>query len=545
MHLSHFSCFLALVITSSVISAKTLNSDIGHPPRNFGELRDALRQLGYDTADELHKPFLSGLSHGVSTASPTKNCVKVCVFLTLLLGDLVSSPGSESYGQQQSAYWSNQQAEMRPACRVLPKHAKGVAAALLVTTFFHCPFAVKSGGHAAFAGASSIQGGLTIDLDNMRTLQISKDKATTYVGPGNRWGDVYRYLSPLNLSVVGGRDAGIGVGGLTLGGGISFFSGRRGWACDGVRNYEVVLANGKITNVNTHSHPDMYFALRGGGNNFGIVTRFDLETFEQGQLWGGSKLYPIALNASIIKAFDNFANNASDDPDAALIVTFDYVQGQYISVNDYEYAKPVVNPPIFREFMKIESNLSTMRISDLTNLTLELRAASPNGVRNTYTTATFKNSPILLSKILEIFVSESKGVEDVAGILSSLVLQPITKPVISYFSKNGGNAMGIVESDGPLILMSAPFMWASAADDTRVYATSNRIIDQSIAAAKELHLDYKFIYQNYASRRQDVFAGYGQKNHARLVKISQKYDPSQIFQTLQPGYFKLKGPTDV
>lgn len=141
-----------------------------------------------------------------------------CIFLTHLLGDLVSNPGSESYVQQQSSYWSNQQVETLPACRVQPNHAKGVAATLRITSFFQCPFAVKSGGHAAFAGASSIQGGLTIDLNNLRTLKVSKDKTTTHIGAGNRWGDVYRALSPLGLAVIGGRDAGIGVGGLTLGG---------------------------------------------------------------------------------------------------------------------------------------------------------------------------------------------------------------------------------------------------------------------------------------------------------------------------------------
>lgn len=130
----------------------------------------------------------------------------------------MSNPGSESYAQQQSAYWSSQQAETQPACRVQPQDAKGIAATLVTTTFFRCPFAVKSGGHAAFAGASSIQGGVTIDLNNLRTLEVSQDKATTYVGAGNRWGDVYRALSPSNLAVIGGRNADIGVGGLTLGG---------------------------------------------------------------------------------------------------------------------------------------------------------------------------------------------------------------------------------------------------------------------------------------------------------------------------------------
>jgi FAD/FMN-containing dehydrogenase len=104
-----------------------------------------------------------------------------------------------------------------------------------------CQFAVKSGGHAAFSGASNIDGGLTIDLLNLNEVVVSADQTQTAVGAGNRWVDVYSVLDARNLSVIGGRVADIGVGGLTLGGGISFFSARYGWACDNVIAYEVCL----------------------------------------------------------------------------------------------------------------------------------------------------------------------------------------------------------------------------------------------------------------------------------------------------------------
>ena len=141
-----------------------------------------------------------------------------CNALSQTLGDRVSAAGSASYNEQQSAYWSTQQAETLPACRVRPKSANEVAAVLIITTFYLCPFSVKSGGHAAFAGASNIQNGVTIDLNNLRTIDVSSDRTLTKLGPGNRWGDVYEALTPLNLTVIGGRDAAIGVGGLTLGG---------------------------------------------------------------------------------------------------------------------------------------------------------------------------------------------------------------------------------------------------------------------------------------------------------------------------------------
>ena len=112
-----------------------------------------------------------------------------------------------------------------------------------------------------FAGASNIQGGLTIDLANLNEIHVSRDRTLTRVGAGNHWIDVYSKLEEQHLAVIGGRVAGIGVGGLTLGGtlpvnqqsqrqntyiycctgGISFFSGRHGWACDNVRSYEVYL----------------------------------------------------------------------------------------------------------------------------------------------------------------------------------------------------------------------------------------------------------------------------------------------------------------
>lgn len=214
---------------------------------------------------------------------------------------------------------------------------------------------------------------------------------------------------------------------------------------------QVVLANASIVEVSQQSFPDLYFALRGGGNNFGIVTRFDLETFPQGQMWGGMRSYPITANASILSALEIFAVNASTDPDAALIVAFAYAEGEYFAATDIEYAKPIIGPPVFDEFMDIESITSTLRITTLSNLTEEFKTVNPSGFREFYTTATFKNTPNLQNQILELFVTEIDSITDAEGIVPALVLQPITTDVISYFSKNGGNALGIAESDGPLI----------------------------------------------------------------------------------------------
>lgn len=157
---------------------------------------------------------------------------------------------------------------------------------ILVSRLTQCPFAVKGGGHTAFPGASSIQNGITVTLEAMNEIALSSNKKTAFIGPGNRWGAVYSKLGEQNLAVIGGRASDVGLG-LVLGGGIAHQSSIYGYACDNVASYEVVTASGIILKVTPTAFPDLYWALRGGGNNFGVVTRFELETIPQGPMGVG------------------------------------------------------------------------------------------------------------------------------------------------------------------------------------------------------------------------------------------------------------------
>ena len=113
----------------------------------------------------------------------------------------------------------------------------------------------------------------------------------------------------------------VGVSGLTLGGGISHFASRLGWACDNVASFELVTASGLIVNVNAKSYPDLYWALRGGGNNFGIVTNFKLNAFPLGQMWGGQRIYLENTFPNVLDAINQFTVAGSQkDIDAAQIV---------------------------------------------------------------------------------------------------------------------------------------------------------------------------------------------------------------------------------
>lgn len=144
-----------------------------------------------------------------------------------------------------------------------------------------------------------------------------------------------------------------------------------------------MLADGTVTDANTTSNPDLYFALRGGGNNFGIVTRFDLATYPQGDMWGGMTYLDLSYNRSVYDAFYWFNYNSATDPKAALIVAVSHVESLgYIIANEYEFIEPVADPPAFQNFTALPSLFtSSERITNLTDLTTELKLTQPSGLR--------------------------------------------------------------------------------------------------------------------------------------------------------------------
>jgi FAD/FMN-containing dehydrogenase len=113
----------------------------------------------------------------------------------------------------------------------------------------------------------------------------------------------------------------VGVSGLILGGGISHFASKLGWACDNIASFELVTASGLVLDVTLESYPDLYWALRGGGNNFGVVTNFKLTTFPLGQMWGGQRVYLENSFLSVLDAIHQFTViGSAKDEDAAQIV---------------------------------------------------------------------------------------------------------------------------------------------------------------------------------------------------------------------------------
>lgn len=178
--------------------------------------------------------------------------------------------------------------------------------------------ALRSGGHSVGA-INNIVNGVTIDLSHLNATSCHPNTNIASIGPGARWGDVFAALEKEGVTAVGGRDGGVGVGGFLLGGGTSFFSGSKGFGCDNVVNYEVVLADGSVVNANASSHPDLWKALKGGGGNLGIVTRFDLETFPSKPLFHDVRFISGNYSKVVVDSVVDFSSHRKSEGANALV----------------------------------------------------------------------------------------------------------------------------------------------------------------------------------------------------------------------------------
>ncbi|KAF2643780.1 FAD binding domain-containing protein [Massarina eburnea CBS 473.64] len=507
-----------------------------------GEDFDVVEALLNNGVNVLEIPTLASLA---TRSNSTNACSIACSSLRFLFGSSnVNVQGSPGYDSFTSLYWSVQQEEVEPYCIFKPSKNLDVSTVVLLSRLTQCPFAVKSGGHAAFAGSSSIQGGITVALENLKGLTLSSDKRSASIEPGNLWYDVYTKLESHNLTVIGGRVAGIGVGGLTLGGGISFFSNQYGWTCDNIQSFEVVTASGIIVTASPTNYPDLYWALRGGGNNFGIVTKFNLKTISQGLMWGGSRIHLEDQFPAVINAFYNLGVNSAQDTAAAQITSFAYTQNTRLASADLQYAKPIANASIFSEYLAIPSLQDTTKVRSLADLTVQFNSSNPDGLRETYWAMTFKLDKDLVSYVKDVFYDELAAITDAEGLVAAATMQVITVPQLQNMVKNGGNALGLSASSGPLLLVNPNMMWTNIADDTRILKANSNLVKRTVAEANTRGLAVDYIYMNYASQFQAVVPSYGASNQARLKAVAKKYDPVGVFQTLQPGYFKLDGAPD-
>ena len=254
-----------------------------------------------------------------------------------LKADHILVPSDADFVARQASYWSCSARSLKPACIVQPRSAREVATALRALVPARVPFAVRSGGHTAWASANAIGAdGVTIDLGYLDWVQLPSDEEdtgkTVNIGPGNQWGKVYAELALHGRTVAGGREGNVGVAGLILGGGMAFFTVRYGLACDNIVEYKVVLADGQIISARKDGdHADLFRALKGGSSNFGIVTNFRMRTLSLAPVWAGTTVHPKEAVPDAIRALKDFTDDIPSDVDSNLLCFFTYTDIHFAS----------------------------------------------------------------------------------------------------------------------------------------------------------------------------------------------------------------------
>lgn len=214
--------------------------------------------------------------------------------------------------------------DRRPALIVRPVDAADVATSLAYSTEHGLPVAIRGGGHNV-AGNALIEGGLVIDNSQLRKVSVDPNAQTANVEPGATWSDFDRATQAFGLATTGGLISSTGVAGFTLGGGIGWLLRRHGLACDNLIEADVVTAEGKMLRAAIDGDRDLLWALRGGGGNFGVVTRFRFQLHRLRDVTGGLLGYPRTRAIEVLRRWRDFVRDAPEDLTtiAALMTTPD------------------------------------------------------------------------------------------------------------------------------------------------------------------------------------------------------------------------------
>ena len=224
-----------------------------------------------------------------------------------LLGTLIR-PGDKEYDESRQVM--NALIDRHPAYIVRAADAADVIRAVEFARAHDLPLAVRSGGHSV-SGLSTVDDGVVVDLSEMKAISIDPVVRTVWAQPGATSADMAAATQPYGLALSTGDTASVALGGLTTGGGVGLLSRKFGLTIDSLRSVEVVTADGRLIVAEATKNPDLFWAIRGGGGNFGVVTAFEFDLHPVGMILGGALILPVS--AEVIRGFADYTVTAPDE----------------------------------------------------------------------------------------------------------------------------------------------------------------------------------------------------------------------------------------
>ena len=403
--------------------------------------------------------------------------------------------------------------DRRPELIVRPLDVEDVVSAVSLAGQMDLPVAVRGGGHSV-AGHCIGEGGLVVDLRLLRGVTVDPDARTATCGGGSLWEDLDPACLRHGLATPGGTFGDTGVGGLTLGGGIGHLIGLHGLTLDNLVGATVVTAEGEVVRAGEHENPDLFWALRGGGGNFGVVVDLTFRLHPVSRLLGGLLVYPLADAAEVLATWRELMAGAPDNLMCAALVTRSALtaqEGAIVSVayfgepeEGYEAIQPLMDGAA-----PVMDGLRPMYYAELQ----EIFGRMPFGLRNYWSGRFLRELP---DELIELTAARFQP-EDVRG---TILLEPLygaAKRVAPEATAFAGREASY----------NATFIntWIGPTEDegnielARSY--SSALAPWAIGGG----------YINYASESvgDGLETEYGAERFARLREIKRRYDPENRF----------------
>src|SRR5262245_37379995 len=222
----------------------------------------------------------------------------------------VITPSDAGYDEARATY--NGMIDRKPALIVKARSTADVVAALAFARDAGVEVSVRGGGHSV-AGRAVTDGGVMISLADMRQVTVDSERSTATAQGGATWADFNTATGEHGLAVTGGLISSTGIGGYTLGGGLGWLMSKYGLSADNLESVELVTASGEVLQVDEASHPDLFWALRGGGGNFGVATSFTYRLHPVSQITGGLIAHPFDAAADLLRFYRDAVADLSDD----------------------------------------------------------------------------------------------------------------------------------------------------------------------------------------------------------------------------------------
>jgi FAD/FMN-containing dehydrogenase len=439
----------------------------------------------------------------------------------VLMAGEVLTPGQDGYDEAAATVF----AAGTPDLVVRPRDASGVGIALRYAADAGVPVSVRSGGHSP-AGYSTSDGGMVIDLRHLREVRVLDPVARqVHVGAGAAWGAVAATLQRTGLALTSGDTASVGVGGLTLAGGIGWMVRRYGLAIDAVTGADMVSADGRLVRADATEHPDLLWALRGGGGNFGIVVSLDFTAQPVASVHYGPIIYrPDALTGGAGK------NVADGQPAglARLISSWrDLMRGSDESLTT---ALALVPPMMGRPAMVVlrccyasaDEAAATAALAPFRRLTPvaadEVRVGPYAGVLEEA-----RMPPGLRAEMRNAFFRslDDDQVMAIAGLFRDGAAVEL-RSLGGAFGRVPADATAFAHRDAEVLLVAGTMLPAGTAPE---------MADKALAAWPAVAARASGAYTGFLgpSTDADVAAAYPAATYRRLAGVKQRYDPGNVF----------------